>query len=413
MFKQLLLLIFMLSSSHLTAHVFSFKDQPGDEYFIRTYSLQELLINNEFKGTTDLKYEGRLKVLSNSKLGAKISGKYLYYSKPHLSSQPYRLENKRHTLSQFIRRSNGKMTIGSQVFFPVVRHVPTFPKRSLQIGDSWVAPGEEAQDLRKFGLSKPYIFPFKGRYRYVRDETFRGKDCAVFEVMYVLNHNNKRPFGKSSLVIPARVMGYFKGYYYWDKKEGFPVYYEGDYDFIYVLMNGTVLEFKGIEYGDVQKNSSKPVEIAKIPDNDVNKVEKDIKKKLKDKGLNFPVQKKKKKIIINIGELLFDFDSDRLKKENIQQLDKLAKLLMKYDHFRLTVDGHTDAIGSRKANRLLSAKRAKRVRDYLVQKGVSKDKITSKGYGEDQPIATNSTSEGRTRNRRVEITIDLDKEKTK
>ncbi|HEO65440.1 MAG TPA: hypothetical protein ENI73_06155, partial [Spirochaetes bacterium] len=253
MFKQLLLLIFLFSSSHLTAHVFTFKDQPGDEYVIRTYSLQELLINNELRGITDLKYEGRLKVLSNTKSGAKISGEYLYYSKPHLSSRGYRLENKRHTSSQFIRRSNGKMNIGSHVFFPVVRHVPTFPKRSLQIGDSWVAPGEEAQDLRKFGLSEPYIFPFKGHYRYVRDETFRGKDCAVFEVMYILNHNNQRPFGKSSLVLPARVMGYFKGYYYWDKKEGLPIYYEGDYDFIYVLMNGTVLEFKGIEYGDVRK----------------------------------------------------------------------------------------------------------------------------------------------------------------
>ncbi|HEO66246.1 MAG TPA: OmpA family protein, partial [Spirochaetes bacterium] len=176
-----------------------------------------------------------------------------------------------------------------------------------------------------------------------------------------------------------------------------------------VLMNGTVLEFKGIDYGDVRKKSSDPVEIAKIPDKEVDRIEEDIKKKLKDKGLNFPVQKKKKKIIINIGELLFDFDSARLKKENIQQLDKLAKLLMKYDHFRLTVDGHTDAIGKKRANQVLSAKRAKRVRDYLVQKGVSKDKITSRGYGEDQPIDTNSTSEGRARNRRVEITIDLGK----
>ncbi len=409
MFKQLFLLIFLFSATQLTAHVFTFKDQLGDEYFIRTYSLQELLINNELRGITDLKYEGRLKVLSKGKSGAKLSGKYLYYSKPHLSSRGYRLENKRHTLSQFIRQGSGKMKIKAHVFFPVVRHVPTFPKRSLRIGESWTAPGEEAQDLRKFGLSEPYIFPFRGRYRYVRDETFRGKDCAVFEVMYLLNHNNQRPFGKSSLVLPARVMGYFKGYYYWDKKEGLPIYYEGEYDFIYVLMNGKVLEFKGIEYGDVHKNSSKPVEITGIPDKEVDEIEKDIKKKLKDKGLNFPVQKRKKKIIITIGDLLFDFDSDRLKKENIQQLDKLAKLLMKYDHFKLSVDGHTDAVGKRKANQILSAKRAKRVRNYLVQKGVSKDKITSKGYGEDQPIDTNSTSEGRTRNRRVEITIDLDK----
>jgi OOP family OmpA-OmpF porin len=70
---------------------------------------------------------------------------------------------------------------------------------------------------------------------------------------------------------------------------------------------------------------------------------------------------------------------------------------------RIEVRGHTDATGSAESNRVLSEKRALAVRDYLIAQGVSADRITARGFGEDFPIAPNDTREGRAKNRRVEI----------
>lgn len=70
------------------------------------------------------------------------------------------------------------------------------------------------------------------------------------------------------------------------------------------------------------------------------------------------------------------------------------------------VEGHTDNIGSAAYNQKLSVKRAESVRDALVKNGVPADKITTKGYGFDKPVASNKTKAGRAQNRRVEITIE-------
>jgi len=69
------------------------------------------------------------------------------------------------------------------------------------------------------------------------------------------------------------------------------------------------------------------------------------------------------------------------------------------------IGGHTDSVGSAKLNQSLSESRAKAVLDYLVSKGIAADRLSSKGYGEDTPIASNKTRSGRAKNRRVEINL--------
>jgi outer membrane protein OmpA-like peptidoglycan-associated protein len=69
------------------------------------------------------------------------------------------------------------------------------------------------------------------------------------------------------------------------------------------------------------------------------------------------------------------------------------------------VEGHTDSQGSEKLNQTLSETRAKAVLDYLVSKGIDASRLTSKGFGESTPIASNRTSRGRAQNRRVEINL--------
>lgn len=86
-------------------------------------------------------------------------------------------------------------------------------------------------------------------------------------------------------------------------------------------------------------------------------------------------------------------------------LDKLVKIFKDYPDTNILLEGHTDSTGKAEYNMSLSEKRAKSVRDYLVGKGISRDRFTTKWYGEEQPKEDNETAEGRSKNRRVEIAI--------
>jgi outer membrane protein OmpA-like peptidoglycan-associated protein len=72
----------------------------------------------------------------------------------------------------------------------------------------------------------------------------------------------------------------------------------------------------------------------------------------------------------------------------------------------LKLEGHTDSIGSDEYNQKLSERRARSVRDYLVESGLSSSIMTAQGFGESQPVSSNATADGRQRNRRVEIVIE-------
>jgi outer membrane protein OmpA-like peptidoglycan-associated protein len=88
-------------------------------------------------------------------------------------------------------------------------------------------------------------------------------------------------------------------------------------------------------------------------------------------------------------------------------IDEVAKILKEHPEIRhVRVQGHTDNIGTREYNKLLSSRRATAVLDALVKVGVAKERLSSQGYGKDNPEVTNGTGEGRTENRRVEFHID-------
>jgi OmpA-OmpF porin, OOP family len=76
-----------------------------------------------------------------------------------------------------------------------------------------------------------------------------------------------------------------------------------------------------------------------------------------------------------------------------------------YANLHLTIEGHTDNVGKPADNKLLSENRAKAVFDYLAQKGVVTERLTATGFGQEKPVATNSTTAGRAKNRRVELKL--------
>jgi len=101
--------------------------------------------------------------------------------------------------------------------------------------------------------------------------------------------------------------------------------------------------------------------------------------------------------------LNFDFDKAMIRSEDFEVMDKNVAALKEWGDVNVEVAGHTDSIGSEKYNMGLSLRRAEAVRNYLVEKGVSAERLTVKAYGESQPVADNATEEGRFQNRRVEL----------
>jgi flagellar motor protein MotB len=112
---------------------------------------------------------------------------------------------------------------------------------------------------------------------------------------------------------------------------------------------------------------------------------------------------------LQLTNVFFEIDSWKLKKESVSELNNLAKLLMENREIKIEIGGYTDSTGSDEHNLKLSESRALSVVDYLIQAGITSDRLKYKGYGNLSPVGDNVTSEGRKLNRRTEVKIIEDK----
>ncbi len=109
--------------------------------------------------------------------------------------------------------------------------------------------------------------------------------------------------------------------------------------------------------------------------------------------------------VYTLKNVFFETGLSALRKESYPALDEVVAAMKSKIHLVIEIAGHTDNVGSSESNLKLSDNRANAVRDYLIKHGIEPKRVTAKGYGETQPIASNDTPEGRQQNRRTEVRI--------
>ena len=109
--------------------------------------------------------------------------------------------------------------------------------------------------------------------------------------------------------------------------------------------------------------------------------------------------------VYTLRNVHFDTGKSTLRPESFKALEDLAEVMKAKKKMVVEIAGHTDDVGEDAANLKLSQSRAEAVRAWLISKGIAKERITAKGYGETEPTATNQTDQGRQMNRRTEVRI--------
>ena len=109
--------------------------------------------------------------------------------------------------------------------------------------------------------------------------------------------------------------------------------------------------------------------------------------------------------VVRLNNVFFDFDKWDLRPESFFEINRVVKLMNENPSIVIEMGAHTDSYGSDEYNLILSGNRAKSVMDYIIARGIDPSRISSKGYGESEPVAPNDTPENRQLNRRVEFKI--------
>jgi outer membrane protein OmpA-like peptidoglycan-associated protein len=297
--------------------------------------------------------------------------------------------------SEFERDRLGYISIDRKYYMPVVRNVPVFPGRDLKPGEKWSAEGHEMHDFRdSFGIKDPYRIPFTAHYVFLGNRSWKNKNYPAFSVSYRIV---AEPAAVSGRVWPRRIIGASDQTVYWDSALGQPAAYEEQFRMVFSLSDGRTVEYRGQAEAEIIESAEMDKEkIAGEITEDLNRMQ----------IPNASVRVVDEGITISLENIRFQADTAVMLPGEREKLDKIAEILLRYKDRDILVGGHTALAGSAEGRMQLSVERAAVIADYLISKKVrGADRIVVRGYGADQPVAGNNTEEGRSRNRRVEITI--------
>lgn len=394
--KPIFFCVFFLLASVMWADLFTYQFTKGEKYRIVSIVNEEVYMNNKYAYSASFLDKIALEVLNASGESGTVSAVFQVSERDITSAGTFELEDE--TRSIFSIDSQGRYTIDSSYLYPLTRNIPLFPPSNISPGFSWTAAGEEVHDLRyPYGIERPYRFPVDVQYKYLGIKTIDGRRLAQFEIQYSYMTKLKGVGTPTGPYYPMMISGESRMLYYWDVANGKPAFYQEEFDVIYSLSNGIVVEFIGTASGELIL--SQPLDTEKA----VEEINKEIEKNNLE-GVR--VEEADDGVRIVLENIQFQPDSDEITRDEAKKIETIAEILKRYPGRDIRLTGHTAAVGSAESCMELSIRRAKAVGNALLQLGArDAEEMTIEGKGLSEPIATNETEEGRIKNRRVEIII--------
>ncbi len=298
--------------------------------------------------------------------------------------------------SVFKINSEGEFSMIEDYGYPSFRSFPTFPKNKVKAGDTWNGQAERAVDPLDKGISTR--IPFYVQYTYLRDEEFHGESVYLLNAKWATRYG----FGSGSSYVDyngdkelTRADGSHNATIYVSKLTGNMLVMRDSVDETFTYSDGKKIQFKGTialftEYPPSIENSKKAEII-------------DYTKQIAQEN-DIDVEETAAGIKLAIRNIQFKPNSPELEDGEAARLDQIARVLKTTDA-RLLVEGHTARTGEEAGEQELSEERARAIAQALSERGIKIGRFICKGWGGRKPIDTNDTTEGRARNRRVEITI--------
>jgi outer membrane protein OmpA-like peptidoglycan-associated protein len=394
-------LVVCLFAPKAAAEDFLYKHRKGDRYRILSTVREDVLLNNRLSHRAEILNRIAVEVTDEADGKGKHRATFQTSERAvtRVGRQPADVgmsyQWAREYESEFERDRLGRMTIDKKYFMPVVRDVPVFPGKDIQVGEKWIYEGHEVHDFRdSFGIPEPYRIPFTANYTYLGEGEWKGKKYPVFSVTYKVLTQPPAVRGK---IWPRRIQGESDQQVYWDIEQGQAVAYNENFTYIFELSNGNTIEYRG----------SAEAEIVESTFMDKEKIAEEIAEDIE--RLNIPdvtVRVEDEGITISMDNIQFQADTAIMLPGEREKLDKVVEILRHYQERDILVSGHTALAGTAEGRNRLSAERAAVVADHIIsQKARTPDRVVVRRNGADKTLGDNRTEEEQKKNRRVEITI--------
>lgn len=327
--------------------------------------------------------------------------------------------------SKFKIFSDGTLTMIEDNGYPSFRSFPSYPKENLKIGDVWHANAERSVDPKNSGVFTK--MPIYIEYKFLREDKYNEEDVYILSAKWASRYgkNYIDPTGDSSL---KSASGTHNANIIVSKTNGRSILIRDLVDETFFYDSGESISFKGTislfteyppAYNSEEIFESLQTIVRSQNENSTN--EQSSNTLINSESLENSAQSTVQSLVqtnehllveqtnaglkLTMQNLLFKANSAELLPEENERLDEICSVLKNVKNQFFLVEGHTARIGDESNEKELSLKRAHTIANEMVKRGISAQNIICKGSGGTKPLATNSTAEGRAKNRRVEITI--------
>ncbi|MDR1866963.1 MAG: OmpA family protein [Treponema sp.] len=385
-----MILLFLMVITTVQAEEFTFQYRTGDIYRILSQVEEEVYINRRL----DQKNQTLNRIAAEVTQVQNGVGTHTVTTQTSTRSDHSNYQFDEEYTAQFDRDQRGYYRIDEQYWTPMVRNVPLFPDRDIQIGEQWTAEGIEVHDFRSmFDIQEPYRIPFTATYTFLGEREWKNEKYPAFSVSYRVF---SEPEAVTGQLFPLRIMGASDQTVFWNSAIGQPTAYYESFRMIFELSDGNTIEFRG--------NAEAELIESEIMDKE--RIASDIRDTLEELEVAGTVKVVDEGITITLDNIQFYADSARMLPGEEQKLEQIAVVLRTYHDRDVLVTGHTALAGYAAGRKKLSEDRAGVIAQYFINHAIREpSRIVTRGYGADQPIADNNTEVGRQKNRRVEITL--------